>query len=158
MPTVTSHRARSCPPFRTTQPGLELWFACLPLGTQRPSRFPSSPPPWREGHGRRVQKTCYSPRCRASVSPSAVCVCGSEQGCGERRAWLISGVPSPRMAHESVARATADEATYGQGVSRGDNLSEGPPPRAHPPSRAWKEKDPKACVRKSQLSWQRPRT
>lgn len=98
-----------------------------------------------------MQRTCYTTM-PASVSPSAECVCGTKQGRRERLDWLISRLPSPR-----TARAPADEATYGQGISRGDSLSGGPP-RAHPPSRSWKEKDPTACVRRCKLSWHRPRT
>lgn len=40
----------------------------------------------------------------------------------------------------------AGEATYGRGISRGDNPSGGPLPRSHPPSPSWKEKNPKAVA------------
>ena len=67
-------------------------------------------------------------------------------------------VLSSQTAYKSAAPAPVAEATYGQGISRGGNPSESPPPRARPPSPSWKEKKPKAGVRKIRLSWQRPRT
>lgn len=80
------------------------------------------------------------------------------QGRRERSAWPVSRVLSSQTAYESAVPAPAAEATYGRGISRGGNPSESPPPRARPPSPSWKEKKPKAGVRKIRLSWQRPRT
>lgn len=58
------------------------------------------------------------------------------------------------FSSESVAEAAAEEATYGWGIAHGGSPSAGPPPRSHPLSRSWKEKDTRACVRKSRLGWQ----
>lgn len=87
-------------------------------------------------------QTTRSAKNPASVSPSVVRVCGTEQGCGERLAGSSPGSFSS-ASPEPVTQAPAGEATYGWGVSRGDgNLSEGLLPRSHPPSPSWKEKNP----------------
>ena len=136
---------------------MELWFTCLSL---RHPHVPLASLAFRlhcKGRGCCVRKTC-SAKTPASVLPSAVCVWGRMQGGREKLARPISRVLSSQTAHESAALAPAGEATYGQGISRGGNPSEGPPPRSRPPSLSWKEKKPKAGVRKSRLSWQRPGT
>lgn len=58
--------------------------------------------------------------------------------------WVTPSAPGPSTdgsapasrERSSAARNLPCVGGVGQGVSRGDNLSEGPPPRAHSPSRA----------------------